>query len=318
MTTPIKPRDLEKKSMLIFEFPQEMGKSPLRVTLPFYENINITEKKKANYKKYNLLGRPSQLYTYTGSDSRKFSIDFHMSFGHILEEHGAAAIEQFRRYIDSENKAVQMLSFTQGMADALATVINEVAFRSYSSEARERFNIKPEEPKESEALNNVLNGLGSIVDGALGVVSTVRDNTPIINLLGGGGDTEGSRVNSGLQYDKVMDLVIYWTHVIRSSVTNHSENPIYGPPIVRLLHGSLFDDIPCICTNYTVSPVEEAGYDKDTMLPRRIKYSMVLEELRAGDYKKYERGNIVKRDNVVGWEAVINTRVASMDPGAIR
>ena len=66
-----------------------------------------------------------------------------------------------------------------------------------------------------------------------------------------------------------------------------------------------------------MSPVEEAGYDSATMLPRRIKYSMSLEEIRAGDYQKYELGDIVKRDNVVGWEAVIDPGVNSLDPGAL-
>jgi hypothetical protein len=319
MVNPVRPRNLDKKSKLIFEFPQEVGKPTKRITLPFFENINISEKKKANYKKYNLLGRPSQLYTYTDSDSRRFSLEFHMSYLHILNEHGAAPLESFASFVDTENKLFQKLSFSRdsflGKFGA-ALKRNSGWVRNYSLEAKRRFSEIPEEPRESEALTNVLNGIGSLVDGALGVVSTVRDNTPILNLLGGGGPVNGTQ-DATYQYNRAMNLVIYWTQIIRASVCNNSQNPIYGPPVVRLLHGSLFNDIPCICTNYTMSPVEEAGYDSATMLPRRIKYSMSLEEIRAGDYQKYELGDIVKRDNVVGWEAVIDPGVNSLDPGAL-
>ena len=44
---------------------------------------------------------------------------------------------------------------------------------------------------------------------------------------------------------------------------------------------------------------------------------MTLEEYRAGDFSKYDGNSInqVKRDNIVGWEAVIGQSPHSMDPG---
>ncbi len=117
------------------------------------------------------------------------------------------------------------------------------------------------------------------------------------------------------KYHKLIDMVLYWTNIIRSSISNNSENPVYGPPIVRINHGVLFQDIPCICTNYTVAPVEEAGYDVDTLMPRRIAYTMELEELRAGDFQKFDGSKQVTKDNLTGWEGVVSNQHQSMDPG---
>ena len=47
---------------------------------------------------------------------------------------------------------------------------------------------------------------------------------------------------------------------------------------------------------------------------------MSLEEYRAGDFSKFDSDSTkaIKRDNVVGWEAVISDPIQSMDPGAPR
>lgn len=313
MANPIRSRQLDARSKLEFIFPTNDANFPLIVTLPFFENIEVKEKKRANFKKYNLLSRPGQLYTYTGAESRKFSIDFHMSFPHILQEHGAQAIENFRTYVDSEVPELQQkLFFNYETNNIQVESLNSEGVRPYAHEAELNF-FSVKDPEPSEAVNNVLNGIGAIVDGALGVTQTLRDNTPIINLLGKGTDSQ----DTVSQHKKVIDLVVYWTQIIRSSVCNNAQNPVYGPPVIRLKHGILFDNIPCICTDYSMQIVEDAGYDLKTLMPRRIKYSMSLEEYRAGDFSKFDSDSFkaVKRDNIVGWEAVIQDRAQSMDPG---
>lgn len=316
MAKPIRSRQLDARSKLEFIFPSDDSTFPLIVTLPFFENIQVKEKKRANFKKYNLLSRPGQLYTYTGAESRKFTLNFHMSFPHILQEHGAQAIENFRRYVDSEVPNIKRKAFFDYESGSYQ--INDLdskGLRAYAAEARKNF-LAGDEPQPSEELNTVLNGIGAGVDLALGVVQTLRDNTPIINLLGKGTDTQ----DAVSQHEKVIDLVVYWTQIIRASVTNNAQNPVYGPPVIRLKHGILYDNIPCICTDYSVEAVEDAGYDLQTLMPRRIKYSMSLEEYRAGDFSKFDSDSTkaIKRDNVVGWEAVISDPIQSMDPGAPR
>tara|TARA_R100001163_G_scaffold56223_1_gene43884 strand:- start:69 stop:749 length:681 start_codon:yes stop_codon:yes gene_type:complete len=114
---------------------------------------------------------------------------------------------------------------------------------------------------------------------------------------------------------RIIDLIIYWTNIIRSSVVNYSKNPIFGPPIIRLRHGIMYQDIPCICTDYSIGYNESAGYDLDTLLPRQLKITMKLEEIRTGDFGEFDTTDLIKKDNLAGWEAVVLGDTHSMDPG---
>ena len=127
--------------------------------------------------------------------------------------------------------------------------------------------------------------------------------------------TTGYQQDQQLKY-RIIDLIIYWTNIIRSSVVNYSKNPIYGPPIIRLSHGILYQNVPCICTNYSIDFNEPAGYDLDTLLPRQLKITLKLEEFRTGDFGEFApKGSPIERDNLAGWEAVVLGETNSMDPG---
>jgi hypothetical protein len=117
---------------------------------------------------------------------------------------------------------------------------------------------------------------------------------------------------------KAIDVIIYWVNIIRSSVINNSQNPLYGPPIIRLTHGILYEDVPCICRDYTLSYNESAGFDIKTLLPRQLKITMKLEENRTGNFGVYDAmsENSRTRDNLAGWESVVNMPTRSGDPGS--
>ena len=72
--------------------------------------------------------------------------------------------------------------------------------------------------------------------------------------------------------------------------------------------------------SYSIKPDDKAGWDVRTLLPRRIKFSLKLEEIRAGDFTEYEsiyvnkKANVIKRDNLSGWEVMI-TSPGTMDSG---
>jgi len=292
---PIKSRDLDRKSKLVFEFPKpSRGGGKFRVTLPFFENIAINESKRANYKKYNLMSRSSQLYTYTGAESRRFSLEFHMSFPHILEEHGPQVYTNFRSFVDTEDNAFLQGMFFKGAVSELRRSAGGLRDQSkaYKDKIKKASLIEGSNESGTDLLDGALDILGFLPDLA------IADPPPAPE-----------------KYHKLIDMVLYWTNIIRSSISNNSENPVYGPPIVRINHGVLFQDIPCICTNYTVAPVEEAGYDVDTLMPRRIAYTMELEELRAGDFQKFDGSKQVTKDNLTGWEGVVSNQHQSMDPG---
>ena len=79
-------------------------------------------------------------------------------------------------------------------------------------------------------------------------------------------------------------------------------------------HGLLYQDIPCICTDYRVDWDERAGYDLETLLPRKLNIKLNLEEFRTGNFKAFDPNEIIERDNLAGWESVISEG-QNLDPG---
>ena len=83
----LRSRQLENRSFLKFLFPQGGETKPVIFDLPFYENITVTEDKKARYAEYSPFGRSSELYAYMGADSRNFKVTFNMTLPHLMERH---------------------------------------------------------------------------------------------------------------------------------------------------------------------------------------------------------------------------------------
>lgn len=294
---PIQDRNLDKRSYLTFEFPMpEQGGGKINVRLPFFENIKIKERKRANYQKYNLLSRPSELFTYTGAQARRFSITFDMTFSHILQEHGDIAIGYISLFQNFTGPSLEKLKFSNLPADQK---ISGTA-KKYAADFSGYNYTGQTADTNTDLLDSILNGADNFLGGLLG--DDRASEIPIVNPL----------AQTKL---KLIDLIVYWTNLIRSSVTNYSPNPIYGPPVVRINHGILFQGIPCICNDYSIQPIEEGGYDLETMLPRKIRYTLNLSEVRAGDFGEWNPDDEVARDNIVGWEAVIQHPKNSMDPG---
>ena len=129
------------------------------------------------------------------------------------------------------------------------------------------------------------------------------------------GIKQGVEEGRGKLLTGYVKYVSWWVNLIRSSVLNNQKNLMEGPPVIRLTHGPLYQNIPCICKSYNVSYEEVAGMDRDTLLSRRIKVDMDLEEFRAGNFGdyKYRADEELIRDNVAGWEAIIEH--STYDPG---
>ena len=113
-----------------------------------------------------------------------------------------------------------------------------------------------------------------------------------------------------------MLVFIFFMNIFRTSVDNDAKNPLFGPPLVRLTHGTMYQSIPCVCKNYSIEYVEEAGYDLETLTPRQIKISLDLSEVRVGDFGEFNPAQITTRDNLAGWEAVTNDPLTT-DPGQL-
>jgi hypothetical protein len=269
---------LEERSSLTFEFNNRGGIELRRI--PFFENPIIVESKRANYIKYNILGRSTPLYSYFNSDSRIFDIDFYITTPLIREMYADLVSLTFPKK--------QIVPFT-----------DPDAFFENSSENIENSNIP-------DPLTYKVNGKDSL--------QYVNDFTTLINETDISIIPTESSTNLAIRA-KVVDIIMYWVNMIRSSVVNNAENVLLPPPIIRIRHGILYQDIAGICMSYKIDKDENAGYDRETLLPRRLQVSMQLAELKQGDFTKYKVNDLVKRDNIKGWEAIINKDGSmSLDP----
>jgi len=319
-------RALPERTKLMFYFPMPTtGSDYYVVELPFFENVAIKESKKARYQKYSLISRSSNLYSYMGADSRVLNLTFNISLPHLLEEHPEITMDKYISYMqDKDNLELEKQKFlepykTQSIPDGMAFKLGTDYTKSLATDSAKQ----------------VLNSLESTLSGALSVEDKEHIGTrygleqlALSQIAQTPTSVAVDRPNTGFQQNaieynesqqlkyRIIDLIIYWTNIIRSSVVNYSKNPIYGPPVIRLRHGILYQDIPCICTDYSIDYNEAAGYDLDTLLPRQLKINLKLEEFRTGDFGEFApKGNPIQRDNLAGWEAVVLGETNSMDPG---
>jgi len=319
-------RALPERTKLMFYFPMPTtGSDYYVVELPFFENVAIKESKKARYQKYSLISRSSNLYSYMGADSRVLNLTFNISLPHLLEEHPEITMDKYISYMqDRDNLELEKQKFLEPYKTQ--SIPNGMAFKLGTDYTKSL---------ATDSAKQVLNSLESTVSGSLSVEDKEHIGTrygleqlALSQIAQTPTSVAVDRPNTGFQQNaieynesqqlkyRIIDLIIYWTNIIRSSVVNYSKNPIYGPPVIRLRHGILYQDIPCICTDYSIDYNEAAGYDLDTLLPRQLKVNLKLEEFRTGDFGEFApKGNPIQRDNLAGWEAVVLGETNSMDPG---
>ena len=323
-------RALPERAKLMFYFPVPTeGSDYYVIELPFFENVSIKESKKAKYQKYSLISRSSNLYSYLGADSKTLSLSFNMTLPHILDDHPGVTLDQFVKYekdpenVDSEKEKFlnpyKADSAPKGMAFQLGTeYTKELAVDSATQVLNSDWAASGMTVEEREEF---IQSYG-LNPGSL--ESPFVDNRTVVSFDDTNPGSPGAQVAAVKTLDdnqqkqlkyRIIDMIIYWTNIIRSSVVNNAKNPLYGPPIIRLRHGILYQDIPCICTNYSIDYNESAGYDMDTLLPRQLKITMKLDEIRTGDFGEFDTTDIIKKDNLAGWEAVVLGETHSMDPG---
>ena len=347
-------RALPERAKLQFWFPNTSeGEEYFVVDLPFFENPSIKETKKARNQKYSLTSRSSNLYAYLGADSRQMDVSFNINLAHILEEHpglqmhsylntrgsfqnSEAEQERFwnRGLDESKSIAAQLGTayLTENVTESAAQVLDSDWAASgitqnehddiVKSYGLQKNKFKLSDVAKSRLLDQTITGYSDdpVALAAFGAMGS----TPVIGaaaqLIWARAMYSNAEFKQKTVKNRMIDLIIYWVNIIRCSVINNAQNPIYGPPVIRLNHGIMFQNVPCICNSYNISWVESAGYDVQTLLPRQIKVQMKLEELRTGDFGKFtgDSNNPLTRDNLAGWESVVlgteNGR-NSLDPG---
>lgn len=267
-------RVLELRSHLLFEFPVEEGVK--RVFIPMLENCQLSEGQSSNLGEYSLIGRNNNLYSYTSGKSREFKLSFFITLPHVqhyLSEEGLDSIFK-KNYVEGRQQARnQFYSPLRGVGGVEHGRINKDYYFSKSGAA----------PTQS---------------------SRTRSLFGIFPIGSRGTDTSDN---------KIIDLIMFWINIVRSSVKNNSEQTQFGPPIVRLTHGVMYQNVPCVCKSYNISFDENnSTFDIQTLLNRRIKIDLNLSETRVGNFGKFVTFDGVKGDNNTGWEAVFTQN--NMDP----
>ena len=297
-------RALPERGYLVFEFPQPGRDAPLLCTLPFFENPIITESGAAKYQQYNPVGRSSSLFSYLHSPSRKINLTFNITMDHAIEAYPDTVPAKYIGGTIGENtEAAKAEFFTETLRDWRT---EKGATAQYQIEEHlAKFNeiLFPPPPPSDEPPPNA-GSMPDVLNRVSGFFSNIADW-----FSDESGDEGGDNAT------KVMETLLWWTNLVRASVKNNNSNTSYGPPIVRLNFGPMYNHVPFVCFDYNITPMKDAGLDLKTLFPRRFEITMSLTEIRVGDFKEYSPASNdtnYHRDAHGGWETIF--KFGTSDP----
>lgn len=322
ISSQLRDRYFSERARLKFIFSNNKSSKvvPFNVTIPIYENPTINESKQARLGKYKPIGRNSNLYSFLGADSTQLNLTFYMTLPHIVSHAKDNSLSKYIEYVNGSVSEESQYS-TQGTNNAPQDIPEGVSkilevIKAYESEYLE--NTKPPFVTERTELVRERRYRGETTFSRL-LAGPLRNELRIIPVENSPKDFISSRdsrtVPNTELITKARILVYFWTNVIRSSVigsTDHSS----PPPIVRFTFGAFYKDVPYIVEKYQITPDEKAGYDELTLLPRRLKITLSMEELRTGNYDNFvplnfntksKNGTLDTMDNVAGWEHIIES-----------
>ena len=79
------------------------------------------------------------------------------------------------------------------------------------------------------------------------------------------------------------------------------------------MHGILYQNVPCIVTDYSISYDEKGGFDEVTLLPRILKISLKMKEIRLRG-QEFDPSHPETRNMMPGYESFIENGFATFDP----
>ena len=319
-----KNRLLHERSHLALEFPQSDNRV-IRTFIPILENPQVSERGAANLNNYTLVGRAGELFSYAGAKSRRINLTFNISLLHVIEMNTTEGItekfkRQFKLFFTEREDARELFALrdeAQVLRDTaeftetpLATQFDALALdleaEDFVGPSDQKINGKGR-AYASTHRDYYRKLIGELTGSQLEVEESESFLAPVLDALDIETASQGFK-----DLNDTIDLVYCWVNLIRGSVLNNSSNTLYGPPILRLTHGPMYNNIPCLVENYNIRIVDEAGYDVQTLTPRKIEVSLSLIESRTGNFGKYQATQIENGDNITGWESIIGNN--DLDP----
>lgn len=324
----VRSRKLAERSYLYFKYPSKG--SPIEFYLPFMENIDISESQKPNYATYDLIGRSGSLYAYLGSKSREMTLKFNITLPNIVDYIQNVGLSEmfadnFRKIVMGAPNSVERSKFFKGGGSGgRSSAINSIfgtklkdtdysiqsKFNYYSEGKKDIYQLDPSFSDGTDAKSGVRSAFEQIAkffdssDNKLGIFGLFPGITQTKELPKGFSD-----INMG----QAVNYLMMWVNVIRTSVINNSTQTQYGPPTVYLNHGTMYNNIPCVCTGFSVRIASNAGYELLSLAPRQVEVTMSLSENRVGNFEDFVPFTEIGGDNLTGWEAVMLGE-GTMDP----
>lgn len=294
----IKSRYLAERSYLYYQYPQASNERSIEFYLPMLENIEITESQRPNLATYDLIGRSGNLYSYLGAKSREFTLRFNITLPNILDYITNVGLNQqfknsFRYFYNERTNNVRQFLKYSGRNEQL-----KVGDVNYYQKAKSKL----------ASFNPNLNGATE--------TNFMQNFVKFFKDLGVLNQNYSKNTNPTLQ--EAVNYLILWTNILRTSTINKSTDTSLGPPMIYINHGTMYNNIPCICTGFNISIRTAAGYDLTSFTPRQIEVSLNLSENRTGNFKNFkpfvygESLDVYEGENLAGWEAVIE--YGTMDP----
>ena len=283
-------RLLHERSHLMFEFPQTNGRQ-LRAYLPMLENAQVSESQKSNLASYNILGRNSNLFAYTGSESRSINVSFKISLLHLLDT-------LIKEGIDDKFKYHFTMFFSDKEAARNSFFIGNV-----------ELDRKTGEIAHARIHRSYYQKIAMLATTGPDIFSSLAGD--VISFLGVE-DPDTTKYSNYSFNDTAIDLAIFWINLVRSSTKNNSKNTTLGPPIVRLTHGPMYNNVPCVVESYNIRLLDESGFEVQTLMPKQIEISLTMKEVRGVNSQNFKVFDDFDGDNNAGWEYVIAEN--NMDP----
>lgn len=312
------PRLLPERSYLYYKYPQTSNERSIEFYFPILENIEISESQRPNLGVYDILGRAGNLFSYHGSKSREFSLKFFITLPNIIDHINNVGLNsQFSdsfRYFYSERDFEKRKFFVQS---DMVTPIEEngVIYPQPGADPWESKKVNYYQQSLSQydsflppksASDSLLEKLSQFTNALK--IPVFENPAQILNLF----KKERPKVlKNAISYFMLL------INVVRTATVNNSSNTSLSPPTIYINHGTMYNNIPCVCTNYNLRIVSENGYELKNMNPRRVEVTMNLSENRTGNFGEFIPWTTVKNDlataeNLTGWESIINYR--TMDP----
>jgi len=287
---------LEEHGRLMFVFPNPDGGPSFYRSCPFFQNPTIKESQAASLVQYQPIGRAGQLFGYSGAQSRTFDVSFKITLPLLIQLSQSISPENNRPAELSKAEQAQSFFIDGGSEALFEEEIKKTTFGAY----RESF----------------MNQFGFFLEGKFH--PNAFGGQQLKEMYGDSLGFPGIDESTSKTYIDVINLMLYWATLIRSSVSTYAPNPSVGPPIVRLSFGIMYQDIPTIATKYSISVDDSVGYDVMSLMPRQYNVTLNLSEVRESRTDGFEAGNPITRDQLVGWEQVIGrTSRKTTDPGGV-